>query len=143
MESTTFAMEIRKDFKHASISIPKGNQSTVVITAKTSYIPIEEFKKIFEAIGEIVKADKITKLVFDKRNLTVFHQPSMEWYFTVWKEQMYEHGLKIHRKILPDNEVFHQSVKIGREKISKAFPDGKFHMMDIGYANSLDEAIAK
>lgn len=143
MESTTAILEIRQDFKHASISVPKGNPSTVVITAKTSYIPIEEFKKIFEAIGEIVKAEKISKLVFDKRNLTVFHQPSMEWYFTVWKEQMYDYGLKTHRKILPDNEVFHQSVKIGREKISKAFPDGKFHAMDIGYATSLTEAIEK
>lgn len=133
----------QKDFKHASIGIVEGNESVAIVAAKTDYIPISEFKIIFETLGSIVKEKRISKLIFDKRNLSVFHQPSMEWYFTEWKEKMFEAGLKTHRKILPMNEVFRQSVKIGRDKINKAFPQGKFHQMDIGYAESLEEAIEK
>ena len=72
----------------------------------------------------------------------VFHQPSMEWYFVEWKEKMYNHGLKTHRKILPKDAVFRQSVKIGRDKINREYPQGKFHKMDIQYFETLDEAIA-
>lgn len=136
-------LEVIKDFKHAVISIAETSKTVAIVEAKTEYIPIGDFKKIFEAIGEVVKEKGITKLVFDKRNLTVFHQPSMEWYFTEWKEQMFALGLKTHRKILPKNEVFRQSVKIGRDKINKAFPAGKFHQMDIGYAETLEDAINK
>lgn len=138
---TKIKVEVVKDFKHATISIAETAKSVAIVEAKTEYIPIGDFKKIFEAIGEVVKERGITKLVFDKRNLTVFHQPSMEWYFTEWKEQMFALGLKTHRKILPTNEVFRQSVKIGRDKINKAFPSGKFHQMDIGYAETLEDAI--
>jgi hypothetical protein len=136
-------LEVIKDFKHAVISIAETSKTVAIVEAKTEYIPIGDFKKIFEAIGEVVKDKGITKLVFDKRNLTVFHQPSMEWYFTEWKEQMFALGLKTHRKILPKNEVFRQSVKIGRDKINNAFPQGKFHQMDIGYAETLEDAINK
>jgi hypothetical protein len=136
-------LEVVKDFKHASISIAEGPTVVAIVEAKTEYIPIGDFKKIFEAIGEVVKERGVKKLVFDKRNLTVFHQPSMEWYFTEWKEQMFALGLKTHRKILPANDVFRQSVKIGRDKINKAFPAGKFHQMDIGYAETLEDAINK
>jgi hypothetical protein len=134
-------LNIHHDFKHATVSTVFDKPTIAVVTAKTGYIPFEEFKKIFEAIGKLVKEKSVTKLVFDKRNLTVFHQPSMEWYFTEWKEEMFTAGLKTHRKILPDNEVFRQSVKIGREKISKNFPNGKFTQMDIAYADSLNAAI--
>ncbi len=131
------------DFKHASVSTVDTDSTIAVVTAKTEYIPIDEFKKIFESIGKLVIANSVKKLIFDKRNLTVFHQPSMEWYFTEWKSQMFEAGLKTHRKLLPENEVFRQSVKIGRDKINKNFPNGKFHQMDIGYAETLQEAIEK
>lgn len=112
-----------------------------VVEALATYIPIEQFKEIFMAIGDLVKKEKITKLVFDKRKLTVFHQPSMEWYFVEWKEKMYDLGLKVHRKILPKDDVFRQSVKIGREKINSLYPNGKFKLMDIGYAETLEDAI--
>jgi hypothetical protein len=141
MATTNFV--IKNDFKHASIRTAPNFPGTAIVSAKTSYIPIEEFKKIFESIGTLVKKEGIKKLIFDKQNLTVFHQPSMEWYFTEWKEEMFDMGLKVHRKILPDNEVFQQSVRIGREKINKAYPNGKFHQMDIRYAKTLEEALEK
>lgn len=139
----TAKLVTQKDFKHATVSTVEGKSTVAIVTAKTEYIPIQEFKGIFEAIGDLVKEKSVTKLVFDKRNLSVFHQPSMEWYFTEWKEKMFDLGLKTHRKILPNNEVFRQSVKIGRDKINKTYPNGKFHQMDIGYAETLEEAIEK
>lgn len=65
----------------------------------------------------------------------------MEWYFTEWKEKMWHLGLKTHRKILPDNKVFQQSVKIGREKIKESYPKLKFNEMDIQYKDSIQDAI--
>lgn len=133
----------KKRFKHAIVSVVQGSPHIAVVTATTGYIPIDQFKEIFSAVTDLVKNEKITKLIFDKSTLTVFHQPSMEWYFVEWKEQMFELGLKSHRKILPRDEIFRQSVRIGREKISKQFPNGKFQHMDIQYADSLKEAILK
>lgn len=133
----------KKKLKHVVVSTVPDFPGVAVVEALSTYIPIEQFKEAFQFIGELVVREKITKLVFDKRKLTVFHQPSMEWYFTEWKEKMFAHGLNRHRKILPKDEVFRQSVKIGRDKINKANPNGKFHQMDIGYAETLEEAIMK
>lgn len=128
-------------FKDAKIFTVEDFPSVAVIEATSNYITIEQFKHIFEEISVLVEKNKITKLVFDKRKLTVFHQPSMEWYFVEWKEKMFYLGLKTHRKILPNDPVFKYSVKIGRANISSKHPDGKFNMMDIAYAESIEEAI--
>lgn len=134
--------ERRKEFKHASIDIVEAQQPTLLVTATATYIPIDQFKSIFNEIAHWVQRYNIQKLIFDKRQLTVFHQPSMEWYFVDWKERMFNVGLTRHVKILPRDEVFRQSVKIGRNKINEAFPNGKFHTMEILYAETLEEAIA-
>lgn len=132
----------KKKFRHAVVSVVQDAPEIVVVEATSNYIPIDQFKEIFNFIGQLVKQEKVSKLIFDKRKLTVFHQPSMEWYFVEWKEQMFHLGLSVHRKILPNDQVFQQSVKIGREKIDRSYPNGKFHAMDIGYAQTLEEAIA-
>lgn len=134
-------LTVERTFKHAIIKTIGAHPGVAVVEAISTYIPIEQFKEIFGAIGELVKEKKISKLVFDKRKLTVFHQPSMEWYFVEWKEKMFDLGLKTHRKILPQDEVFRQSVKIGREKIKTIHPNGKYQQMDIQYAESLEDAI--
>lgn len=130
-------------FKHAAIYVLKNSENIVIVEAISNYIPIDKFKEIFNAISKLAETEAVNKLIFDKRNLTVFHQPSMEWYFVEWKERMFEKGLSIHRKILPNDETFRESVKIGREKISRTFPDGKYTRMDIAYAESLEEAISQ
>lgn len=135
-------MQRTRDFKHASITLVEANEPTLLVTATASYIPIDQFKSIFQEIATWVEQFGIRKLIFDKRQLTVFHQPSMEWYFVEWKEKMYNAGLTRHIKILPPDEVFRQSVKIGRNKINEAFPNGKFHTIEILYAESLIEAIS-
>ncbi|MGK7389934.1 MAG: hypothetical protein ACNS60_06270 [Candidatus Cyclobacteriaceae bacterium M2_1C_046] len=137
---TKYPLITYKSFRHADILMVKGSNTAAVIVKK-DYIPINKFKEIFKTLEELVEEKNIDKLIFDKRNMTVFHQPSMEWYFSVWKEKMYDLGLKAHRKILPEDITFQYSVKIGREDISKKYPGGKFHQMDIKYMKDLDEAI--
>jgi hypothetical protein len=132
-----------KEFKHGSIYLLPQQPSVAVVEATTNYIPLEQFKEIFTFIGELAFKKKITKLIFDKRKLSVFHQPSMEWYFVEWKEKMFDAGLKTHRKILPQDDVFRQSVRIGRDKINKTYPSKKFNQMDIQYAESIEEALSK
>jgi hypothetical protein len=132
-----------KEFKHATIYMVPQSPGTAVVEATASYIPFEQFKEIFNFIGEFNQTKNITRLIFDKRKLSVFHQPSMEWYFVEWKEKMFDAGLKTHRKILPQDDVFRQSVRIGRDKINKAYPSKKFQQMDIQYAETMEEALAK
>ncbi len=131
-----------KVFKHATIYLLPHAPEAAIVEATANYIPLEQFKEIFNFIGELTVTKKLTKLIFDKRKLSVFHQPSMEWYFVEWKEKMFDAGLKVHRKILPKDEVFRQSVRIGREKINKTYPEKKFHQMDIRYAESVEESLA-
>lgn len=142
-ENTVHKLVALKTFKHAVISTVVDAPNVAIIEATSGYIPIEQFKEMFTFIGEIVREKKITKLIFDKRKLTVFHQPSMEWYFVEWKEKMFSLGLTKHRKILPEDRIFRESVKIGRDKINKNYPKGKYHLMDIQYAETLDEAIER
>jgi hypothetical protein len=131
----------KKTFKHALVQVVKSHPETAVVTATATYIPLEQFQEIFNYIGTLATREGIKKLIFDKRELSVFHQPSMEWYFIEWKEKMFDVGLKIHRKILPSDEVFRHSVKIGREKINKSHPNGKYKLMDIRYYETLEEAV--
>jgi hypothetical protein len=132
-----------KKFKHGTIYIVKNSPHIAVVEATANYIPLDPFKEIFNYIGDLTKAKGITKLIFDKRKLSVFHQPSMEWYFIEWKEKTFDLGLKIHRKILPVDDIFRQSVRIGRDKINKAYPTKKFNLMDIQYFETVEEAIQK
>ncbi len=133
--------KIAEKFKHAELHVWK-EKKILLIRATATYIPIEEFKEIFTKASEIIGKERLTKTIFDKTKLTVFHQPSMEWYFVVWKEELLvKYGVKMHRKILPTDNVFIQSVKLGRMKIEKTYPNGKYKELDIQYANSVEEAV--
>lgn len=134
---------LKKEFKHAGIYLVDGHRNVAVVTATAAYIPLERFKEIFIHVSELAEQYKTAKLVFDKRQLSVFHQPSMEWYFVDWKEKMFDKGLKIHRKILPQDDVFRQSVRIARAKIAASYPLKKFNSMDIQYMDSLEDAILR
>ncbi len=127
-------------FNYADIYLLE-DQPILVIEATSSYIPVDEFKKIFAKAAEAVRENAVQRVIFDKRALEVFHQPSMEWYFTAWKEEVLDHGMKTHRKLLPSDFAFRQSVKIGRMRISEKYPDLRTDEMDIQYAESLEEAV--
>lgn len=142
-ESKSVALIEYKKFKHATLYCFENYPHTGLIQADSTYIPIEQFKEIFHSMEELIQERGITRLIFDKRKLSVFHQPSMEWYFVEWKEKMTHYGLKHHIKILPDDNVFCQSVKLGRDQINKKYPHAKFHELTIEYASSIEEAVTK
>lgn len=128
--------------KHAVVSFIPGKK-IAICTVTAAYIPIADFKAIFEKISELIKNEKITKFIFDKRKMTTFHHPSMEWYHLSWKEDMYKFGLTSHRKLLPNDRVFEQSVITGRKKIQRENPLFNYSKFDIIYCTSMEEAIEK
>ena len=110
---------------------------SVVCELTQPYVPIEKFRKIFELVGQVITDYKAERFIFDKRQLKAFHQPSMEWYFVEWKQEMYQHGMRVHRKILPPEDWFEQAVKAGRAQIIKKYPNIVVNELDIQYRNSL------
>ena len=60
----------KKRLKHAAVYVVKSSPQIAVVEALSTYIPIDQFKEVFNFIGELVAKEKITKLIFDKRNLT-------------------------------------------------------------------------
>lgn len=117
------------------------DKGMVICELLTDYVPIDIFKDIFLKISDIIKKGGYTKFIFDKRALRAFHQPSMEWYFLHWKNEMLEYGVQKHRKILPDEKWFEKMVMIAKEQIMKNNPDNIIDKLDIKYCNSLEEAI--
>lgn len=113
----------------------------VICELLSDYVPIDNFKSIFLRISEIVKQGGFTKFIFDKRALRAFHQPSMEWYFLHWKNEMLEFGLQKHRKILPPEKWFEKMVMIAKEQIMKNNPENIIELLDIRYCDSIEEAI--
>ncbi|MCS7004611.1 MAG: hypothetical protein NZM38_04715 [Cytophagales bacterium] len=117
-------------------------KSIIICELTKQYVPIEEFREIFSLAIPLIEKYQIKKFIFDKQNLRVFHQPSMEWYFIHWKQEVYKKGLSIHRKILPKNQpVFEAAVAAGRAKIQAEYPNTIIHLLDIKYSNSIEEAI--
>lgn len=139
--SENIDLELKREFKSSKIEIVKEKQNVAVVTATGNYIHIDEFKELFNHVGELVKSNKIDKLIFDKRALDTFHQPSMEWYYIEWKEKMFDYGLRTHRKILPKNDFFNFAVKSAKKDLEKKYPEGKYHQMDIQYRDNLTDAI--
>ncbi|MCW3105067.1 MAG: hypothetical protein JWO09_3507 [Bacteroidetes bacterium] len=113
----------------------------MLCVAKEEYIPIEEFKTIFLKMSDMLDEFPAKHLVFDKRKLGTFHQPSMEWYFSVWKPQVKLKGLDSHYKLLPDADWFAKAVAAGKndiyERYGTAFLDG----ISINYMDTLEEVI--
>ena len=140
MDVKTAELEIVANFKTAKVYLEE-EKNILIVKVIRAYIPLDEFKEIFEKVNELISFHSINKLVFDKRKLKVFHQPSMEWHFVEWKEEAYNLGLKVIRKILPDDMVFKQCAKIGRAKIEGENPHAKFNEMDICYTDSIEEAL--
>jgi hypothetical protein len=65
----------------------------------------------------------------------------MEWYYVVWKRDMLAHGLRVHRKLLPNEPWFQKSVMIAKEQIHRQYPDNVIDQLDIQYCDTLEAAI--
>jgi len=130
---------VQKDYGKLFL-LPENNILICELTKQ--YVPIYEFREIFTMTIPFIEKHNITKFIFDKQNLRVFHQPSMEWYFIHWKKEIYYKGLSVHRKILPQNlPMFEAAVTAGRAKIEAEYKDTIIHLLDIKYSKSIEEAI--
>jgi len=109
--------------------------------AEEEYIPIDSFKEMFLHISVLIEKIEIKHLIFDKQKLRTFHQPSMEWYFAVWKPSMKSKGLTSHYKILPKLIWFEKAVEAGKYEIFQKFSKEILNGITIMYVNSIDEAI--
>ncbi len=118
-----------------------GELKLAVCKADQEYIPISHFKSVFIFISEIIKTQPIKHLVFDKTNLRTFHQPSMEWYFAVWKPEVKVHGLTQHYKILPSEPWFAKSVQAGKHEIFQKYGRDIVEGITITYVNALEEVL--
>jgi len=105
------------------------------------YIPINDFKKTFEFISKFIETSKIFYFVFDKSNLRTFHQPSMEWYFAIWKPSLRAKGLVNHYKILPNLEWFAKAVEAGKHEILQKYGKDILSGINITYISSINEVI--
>ena len=140
----TEAAQLKKVASHKYADILRvPNEPILVIRSTATSMPLADFKNVFTEAGTIIEQEGITKLIFDKRSFKVFDPEAMEWYFTEWKEKMFAHGLRTHRKIMPESVPFKYSVDTSRKSIYERFPQGKFRQMDIQYVNSIEEAIAR
>jgi hypothetical protein len=139
-ETKDFTLAFEVQYARVLIS-PK--MRIIICDLLSDYIPIDDFKIIFNRIGEIVKAGYYEKFIFDKRLLRAFHQPTMEWYFIHWKKDMLEYGVTKHRKILPAEKWFEKMVQISKVQILQNYPDNIIGQLDIQYCDSIEEAIAK
>lgn len=109
--------------------------------AKQDYIPISNFKAMFMAFSELIEKFPVKHFIFDKRNLRTFHQPSMEWYFAIWKLAMKEKGLINHYKILPELDWFKKAVEAGKHEILKKYSKDILNGIHIFYVTSVEEVI--
>lgn len=137
--SYKYEIVIKKEYGTVFL-LPENNIMICELTKE--YVPIEDFREIFSETVPFIEKYKIEKFIFDKQNMRVFHQPSMEWYFISWKQEIYEKGLKIHRKILPQNQpAFNLAVEAGKAKITAEYKNTIIPLLDIQYKSTIIEAI--
>jgi len=143
METKTYSgFEFSLISKAEYISVFYNRQLELAFcVAEVEYIPIENFKAFFASVSGLMETFPMRHLLFDKRNLRTFHQPSMEWYFAVWKPSMKAKGLVNHYKILPDLEWFAQAVNAGKHEIFKKYTKDILNGIRIFYVDSVESAI--
>lgn len=112
-----------------------------ICLAEQEYIPISNFKSMFLKISDLIEKFPIKHLIFDKRKLRTFHQPSMEWYFAIWKQIVKEKELVSHYKILPELDWFEKAVEAGKHEIIKKYSKEILNGINIFYVKSIEEVI--
>ncbi len=143
METTSFnGFEFKVIYKCPFSSVYYNETLKMALCiAEVEYIPIDNFKAIFYSISDFIEKSTIQHLVFDKRNLRTFHQPSMEWYFAIWKPIVKLKGLVNHYKILPEPEWFVQAVMAGKHEIFKKYDKDLLNGINVYYVDSIESAI--
>jgi hypothetical protein len=136
--------EFTEIHKHKYATISYNEEFAILICkADSEYIPINDFKKIFSFLYEFTETSNVHCFVFDKTNLRTFHQPSMEWYYTIWKSRVKVNGLVNHYKILPKLEWFSKAVAAGKHEIFHKYGEGILEGINVFYINSIEELITQ
>lgn len=136
-----YGFELKYEDKVGKIYVSQRTQIFICQIIQP-YIPIEDFKNLLLQKGLLLKQYPCEKFIFDKRAISVFHQPSMEWYYVVWKPKIYEKfGLRTHRKLFTKDLWFRKAIEAGRNEIKNKYPDSLCHQMDIQNTETIREAI--
>jgi len=114
-----------------------------ICTSDSEYIPIVDFKKLFLSVSEFTETSKVHSFVFDKSNLRTFSQPSMEWYYTIWKPKMKMKGLVNQYKVLPELDWFRKAVEAGKYEIFHKYGKDILTGINIYYINSVQELLTQ
>ena len=128
-------------FRDAVCSTVYDNPETLIIQTTAGFIPKTQFQEIFISAGHIVVNKGIKKIILDNRSGRIFHQPQLEWYFLVWLELMFYHGLQYHAVLLPPDEEFRKDFRSTLQKLITHHPDAKFNQLKLETIESLKEAL--
>ncbi|MFT4736869.1 MAG: hypothetical protein ACI8QD_002685 [Cyclobacteriaceae bacterium] len=120
-----------------------NDSGVICCIAIQEYVSIEAFKTTFQTILSIASKANFHTLIFDKRALTTFHQPTMEWYYVDWKVSAAELGIVNHFKILPPMEWFQKAVAIAKEGLDAQLKEKTGDRVVIRYTGTLKEGISK
>jgi len=141
-EADLEAMGFQPRFENRWATVVCHPDSKVILCQLLSdYVPIEHFRSMFQQISVVIENGDFTKFIFDKRSLRTFHQPSMEWYFLYWKQEMMRYGLLQHRKILPNLDWFKTAVAIEREQLAVKMSPEAVEKLNIKYCDNIQEAM--
>lgn len=135
-----FEFEHKYNNQFVSLYVNDDLQFAICI-ANEEYIPIDNFKEVFLTATEYIEKHKIIYFLFDKQKLRTFHQPSMEWYFAIWKQLVKKKGLTNHYKILPLLDWFEKAVEAGKYEILKKYSQDILNGISVKYIGTIEEAI--
>ena len=119
-----------------------SEHKTLTLEATEDYLPPEAFKKDFKEILKFSEKESIRNLIFDKSNLDVFHQKSMEWYFVEITPGLFENGLQRFYKVLPNKPWFNLDLILkSTAQIKREHPEVNFSEFDSTYVPSVEYAM--
>jgi hypothetical protein len=127
--------------RHAVCYNIEGSEDAFVIEATSAHIPKTQFQEMFITIGQNIIKSGCRKVIFDMSMLQFYYEPTFDWFFTVWKERMFYHGISCYRIILPHIEIIREGVEKSRKKAYEIFPDEKYWEMDIQYTDTVEDAL--
>ncbi len=127
--------------RYATVSFMPANE-TAIVSIHGAFIPMTDYQQTLEKLGELVRQEKVHKLIVDAQQLVAYHQPSVEWSFLNWKREMRNHGLTSYRYVLPNGGEYRKNLENGIRKIRRDHPNMEvLDRMDLTYCHSLEEAV--
>ncbi len=127
--------------RFATVSFMPATE-TAIVSIHGAFIPMTDYQQTLEKLGELVKQEKVQKLIVDARQLLAYHQPSLEWSFLNWKREMQRHGLMRYRYVLANTGDYRRNMENGILKMRREHPETELlDRMDLAYCRSVEEAV--